>query len=129
MDDLKQFITHVQDDPELPCQVHKIVVAGVNSAHPNLVELLEAMVLPVAAINLFELPFLDGLDQLALTESCFLHRMAGAAISLSPQLIDLTVTSEVQTISESAPSISAVDAVSELMADPEPLFLQLMNRL
>ena len=122
VDDLKQFITHVQDDPELPCQVHKIVVAGVNSAHPNLVELLKAMVsLPVAAINLFELPFLDGLDQLALTESCFLHRMAGAAISLSPQLIDLTVTSEVPTISESAPSISAVDAASELMADPEPL--------
>jgi len=82
--DLNHLIDHLQNDAEIPQVVSKIVVTGVNSAHPNLVELLGCMLtIPVIGINVFELPQLDGLDQLSLTESCFFHRICGAALSVA----------------------------------------------
>ena len=74
--DLNHLLEHLQNDLDLPQIVSKIVLAGVNSAHPNLVGLLDSMLaVPVIKINLFEKPVLEGLDQLALTESCFFHRI------------------------------------------------------
>ena len=85
--DLNHLVEHLQNEAELPQVVSKIVVTGVNSAHPNLVDLLNGMLLmPVVGINLFEHPALEGLDQLALTESCFFHRVVGAAMALVPHL-------------------------------------------
>jgi len=122
-DDLKQFILHVQDDPEMPCQVQKIVLAGVNSAHPNLVNLLESMLsLPVALISLFDFPFLDGLDQLALTESCFLHRIAGVATGLLPQVLESELDSDVEKPSVMVP-FAVNDPVSDLTEEVQPSIL------
>ena len=85
--DLNHLIEHLQNDAELPQVVSKIVVTGMNSAHPDLVGLLGSLLsIPVIGISLFDINALDGLDQLALTESCFFHRIVGAAISLVPDL-------------------------------------------
>ena len=87
IDDLNHLIEHLQNDPELPQIVSKVVVAGANSAHPNLIDLLNNILsISVVGINLFENPVLDGLDQLALTESCFFHRIVGAAMALVKDL-------------------------------------------
>lgn len=85
--DLNHLIEDLQDDSQLPQAVTKIVVAGVNCAHPNLINLLSNMLsLPVVGINLFENLGLDGLDQLSLTDSCFFHRIVGAAMALVTDL-------------------------------------------
>jgi len=125
--DLSHLIDDLSSDQDRSMLVSKIIISGVNSAHPNLHELLSQMLsVPVFMVNLFEIPGLHGLDQLSLTESCYLHRVTGAAAALVPYINQTTVDSfnasndEVSSPSfaeltshSSSPSLEQVQHVSE----------------
>jgi len=69
---------------------------------------------------LFELSYLDGLDQLSITESSFLHRIVGAATSLTPQLLQLAMAPEANDLPALMTS-DPDDSGAELMDDPPML--------
>jgi len=123
VDDLKALIVSLNENQSLPQQVSAIVVTGVNSAHPDLLPLLSAMVpLKVVGLNLFESFSLQGLDQLSLTESCFMHAIAGAAMGMVPQLQDEQALS-LAPLCEVQPTADSSDAVSmslDALADEQP---------
>ena len=85
--DLNHLIANIDQNTSVPQSVALVVLTGVNSAHPDLQRLLASMIsLEVVELNLFASPALKGIEQLSLTESCFMHSIVGAALGLLPHL-------------------------------------------
>lgn len=121
VDDLKQLIFGLNKNQRLPQQVSAIVVTGVNSAHPDLLHLLSTMIpLKVVGLDLFECSSLQGLDQLSLTESCFMHAIVGAAMGMVPQLQDEWALSLVPSHEITSSADSSHAGSHDALADEQP---------